>query len=179
MYEAELAMRRRIGASDPESERNILVLQGNLGFSYAVLGRLDDALSVRHDVYSARLKLDGEEQIETILAANNYAVSLVSLERFEEAKALYRKTMPVARRVLGESHEITIKIGWIYGQALYRDPNATLANLRKAVTTLEDVDRIARRVLGGAHPFTADVGLALREARAVLGARETPPPRSA
>ena len=67
----------------------------------------------------------------------------------------------------------------VYAQSLYRDDQATLDDLRKAVTTLEDVDRIARRVLGGAHPFTADVGLALREARAVLRARETPSPRSA
>ena len=168
-------MRRRIGASDPESERNILVLQGNLGFSYAVLGRLDDALSVRHDVYSARLKLDGEEQIETILAANNYAVSLVSLERFEEAKALLRKTIPVARRALGDPHDLTLSMRSLYAQMLYKDDGATLANLREAVTMLEDAERIRRRVLGGAHPFTTDIEKSLQNARAALAARETTP----
>ena len=35
---------------------------------------------------------------ETLRAANNYASTLNVLKRFEEAKALLRKTMPVARR---------------------------------------------------------------------------------
>ena len=41
----------------------------------------------------------------TVAAANNYASDLISLERFKEAKTVLRKTLPVARRVLGESHE--------------------------------------------------------------------------
>ena len=86
-----------------------------------------------------------------------------------------RKTMPVAPRVLGQSHDLTIKMRAIYAQALYQDPAATLDDLREAVTTLEDTDRIARRVLGGEHPLTADVGVTLRDARALLSARETPP----
>ena len=32
---------------------------------------------------------------------------------------------------------------------LYQDPAATLGDLREAVTTLEEIERIARRVLGG------------------------------
>ena len=54
-------------------------------------------------------------------------------------------------------------------QALCRDPDATLDDLREAVTTLEDTTRIARRVLGGAQPFVAEVELALRNSRAALG----------
>ena len=56
------------------------------------------------------------------------------------------------------------------------DPAATLADLREAVTTLEDVERIGRRVFGGAHPITGGVDITLRNARAALGARETPSP---
>ena len=42
---------------------------------------------------------------------------------------------------------------WAYGQAVYKDPSATLDDLREAVKTLEDAERgIARRVLGGAPP---------------------------
>ena len=162
--EAQLSMMRRLGYSD----RNIFIVQGNLAITYQVLGRLEDALRVRKDVYSGILKLRGEEHEDTLVEASNYAASLARLERFEEAKSLLLKTMPVARRVLGESHEITIKIGWIYGQALHRDPDATLADLRKAVTTLEDSERIARRVLGGAHPATAAIEESLRESRAAL-----------
>ena len=98
--------------------------------------------------------------------ASNYTVSLKNLDRFEEAKSLQRKMIPVARRVLGESCELTLKMQWIYAEALYKDDGATLADLRKAVTTLEDAGRIARRVLGGTHPTTKAIEIELREARA-------------
>ena len=52
------------------------------------------------------------------------------------------------------------------------DPAATLDDLREAVTTLEDVERIARRVLGDAHPLAAEIGTSLRQARAILHFRE-------
>ena len=59
-----------------------------------------------------------------------------------------------------------------YARALYRDPDATLDDLREAVNTLEDTERIARRVLGGAHPDTKNMEAGLRDARAALRARE-------
>ena len=80
--------------------------------------------------------------------------------------------MPVARRVLGESDDATLRMRWCYAKALYLDPGATLDDLREAVATLEDVERIARRVLGGAHPTTEGTEHDLRQARAVLRFRE-------
>ena len=59
-----------------------------------------------------------------------------------------------------------------YGQSLYGNDVATLDDLREAVATLEDVERIARRVLGGAHPTTEGTEHDLRQARAVLRFRE-------
>ena len=108
--------------------------------------------------------------------ANNYAVSLLKVKRFEEARALLRKTMPVARRVLRESSVTTLRLRWNYAEALYTDPGATLDDLREAVTTLEDTERIARRVLGGEHPTTTGIEGELEDAREALRARETPPP---
>ena len=80
----------------------------------------------------------------------------------------------MARRVLGESDELTFKLRRMYAQSLYRDAGATLDDLREAVTTLEEATPIARRVLGGAHPLTGEIEHRLREARAALRARETP-----
>ena len=82
--------------------------------------------------------------------------------------------MPVARRVLGEGHEVTLKMRWHYAGALYLNTSATLDDLREAVTTLEEVERTARRVLGGSHPFTGVIEYRLQEARAVLAVREMP-----
>ena len=64
----------------------------------------------------------------------------------------------------------------IYAKALYKADDATLDDIREAVTTLEDTQRIARRVLGSAHPTTEGIEDALRNARAALRARETPSP---
>ena len=109
------------------------------------------------------------------LAASNYATGLRDLERHQEAKTLMRKTMPVALRVLGESHELTLKMQCGYAQSLYRDDAATLDDLREAVETLEDTERIARRVLGSAHPLTTAIEFDLRRGRDALRARETTP----
>ena len=109
-------------------------------------------------------------------AAYNYANTLVKLERFEEAKSLTRKTIPVVRRVLGEGNEHTLKMRSLYAYSLYSNPGATLEDLREAVTTLEETEMIARRVFGGAHPTTAGIEDQLRYAQAALRAHETPPP---
>ena len=85
-----------------------------------------------------------------------------------------RKTIPVARRVLKDGDDLTLMMRNNYAAALYLDTDATLDDLREAVTTLEDAERIARRVLGGAHPTKEGIEAALREARAALRARETP-----
>ena len=130
---------------------------------------------MRRDVYTGYSKLKGEEQEETLIAASNYANSLTALRRFEEAKLLLRRTMPVALRVLGGNHEYTLMLRKTYGRALSKDPGATLDDVREAVTTLEDAERIARRVFGGAHPLTTGIEAALRKSRAKLRARETPP----
>ena len=100
----------------------------------------------------------------------------MELKRFEEAKALLRKMVPVARRVLGGNDEITLRMRWNYVVALYKDASATLDDLCEAVETLEEMERTARRVFGGAHPTTVGIGEVLRNARAALGARETLPP---
>ena len=59
-----------------------------------------------------------------------------------------------------------------YGQALYLDTDATLDDLREAVTTLEETEQIARRVLGGAHPLTRGIEGDMKKARAALRARD-------
>ena len=159
---------RHIGVS----EHTILVAQSNLARTYVMLGRLDEALHVKRDVYSGFLKLLGEEHAYTFQAALNYASTLTELKRFEESSSLMRKTVPVARRVLGENYETTLKMRWLYARALYEDPAAPLDHLREAVTTLEDAGRIARRVFGGAHPGTTAIEYRLQRARAALSARE-------
>ncbi|CAH0366653.1 unnamed protein product [Pelagomonas calceolata] len=147
---------------------------------YSKLGRIDSALQMEKDVYSGRLRLNAEQR-ETLLAANNYALSLFSAERSEEAKSVLRKMMPVARRTLGESDQLALSMRWCYAGALYGDPGATLAELREAVETLESVAPLWRRVFGDSHPETPRIHDALANARerfaraAAASESESPP----
>ena len=122
-------MLRRLGG--PGSERSILITQGNLANTYQILGRLEEAGHTCRDIYRGCLKLNGEPLSEVhedtlqirnmILAANNYAYALVvTVRRFEEAKALMRKMMPVARRVLGNENILTLQSKMIYAEARAR-----------------------------------------------------------
>ena len=54
----------------------------------------------------------------------------------------------------------------------YKGDGATLDDIREAVATLEDAERIAQRVFGGAHPITTGIERNLRNTRAALGARD-------
>ena len=89
-----------------------------------------------------------------------------------------RPYQSVARRILGDSNDITLTMQQTYARALFTDLNATLGDVREAVATLEDTERIARRVLGGAHPLTVNIEGCLRNMRA-LSARETEARRAA
>jgi len=168
VQEAELAMKRRVGAS----EESLLVVQTNLASTYRSLGRLEEALRLRRGIYSERVRLDGEESRNTLVEASNYAILLLTLERFQETEALLRKIIPVARRVLGENDSLTLNMRSTYPEVICRDPGATIDDLREAVTTLEDMEPTVRRVLGGAHPLTVATELRLQLARAVRAREE-------
>ncbi len=174
--EAELAMNRRLGAS----EEWMLYAQNNLANTYERVGRVEAALRMRQDVYTGRVKLYGEEHGETLQCALNYASSLIGIKRIEEARSLLRKTMPVARCVLGEGNTMMLQMRSLYAQApLYLGDGATLGDLRESVTIYEENARTARRVLGGAHPLTAGIEKDLQIARAALRTCEKKAEKSA
>ena len=166
--QAELSMLRRLGVSG----QHMLAGQGNLANTHQALGRFEESFQLTRDVHSGFLKLKGEEHSNTLLAARKYAASLIELQRFKEARALLRKTMHMARRVLGERNDLLLRMRRSFAEALDKDPSATLGDFREAVNTMEDTERIARRVLGDAHPTMEDLEHYLRESRAVLSSRE-------
>jgi len=172
--EGQLSIMRRLGAAEEE----MLVTQSNLANTYSKIGQLEPALRMRRDVYFGWIRLRGKQDPETLIEAGNYANLLFCLNRFEEVKTLLRKTIPVARRVLGDSHDATLKMRRIYARALCSVRDATLDDVRKAVTLLEDLAPVTRRVLGGAHPMTVGIELDVQNSRTLLRgrlrARETP-----
>ena len=87
---------------------------------------------------------------------------------------------PVPPPLIPSTVDITLIAKQYYAETLYNNVNAgasrrPLDDLREAVTTLEYVERTARRVFGGANPISEAAETSLRNARAALAARETPP----
>ena len=101
-----------------------------------------------------------------------FAGSLHNSRHYYEAISILRRTLPVARRVLGEDDAYTLRLRHAYAAVLCSDGGGSLDDLREGINMFMDTERIARRVLGGAHPFVADIEDALRKVRAILHARE-------
>ena len=133
------------------------------------LPRRRDVLERRHGL-AMIIERGASIHEESLRAANNYASSLYDLKRYGEAKTLLRKTISVARRVRGDSRELTLKMRWLYAVALHHDPDATLDDVREAVETLESVAPSWKRIFGPAHPETAQVQVAVANARKALAA---------
>ena len=105
-------------------------------------------MSLRRDVYSGRLKLNGEEHRLTLVAATNYANLLERFGRHEEASSLMRKIIPVGRRIFGETNITFLRMRWLYALALFKDQAATLDDLREAVEILESVPNESLKIHG-------------------------------
>jgi len=89
----------------------------------------------------------------TLVAASNVADSLINMQRFEEAKRVLRKVIPVAQRVLGTQNELTLSLREDLSRATL-DGESSAKEKRQALRMLEDVAGVRRRVLGPAHPET-------------------------
>ena len=103
------------------------------------------------DVYSETLRLYDEESMDVLREANNYAMHLIDARRFKEAKKILRKRIPVARRVLGPEHDLTMSMREDLCRATL-DGDSAANEKREALRTLEDTVGLMRRVLGAQHP---------------------------
>ena len=161
--EARLSMLRRLGA--PEGD--MLIVQGNLAMTYGQLGRLDEALSMRRDVYSGHLRHRdlGPLHQSTLGAAVNLSTSLVNAGNYAEARAFTRDQMELARRAFGADHPVTLDFQWGYSRAFTLDKDVSAEQLAEVATTLEKTLEISQRVCGREHPQTCSVRDELTMAR--------------
>ena len=97
------------------------------------------------------MRLHGEEHEDTLMDAGNFVINLLDLKRFEEAKRLLRKVMPVARRVFGTEHERTLSLQEDFARAMLLGDSSP-EEKRNALLVLEDTLGVMRRVLGKSHP---------------------------
>ena len=145
--EAKLSMLRRSGA--PEDV--ILATQGNLANTYENLGQRERALALRREVYTKRRVLMPEHR-DTLLDTINLASSLIDDGHFAEARKLINETLPTARRVCGDTHDITLGLRYMFPRSIVLNPDATQEDLRGAKEELEKLLRTTRRIFGDSHP---------------------------
>merc|ERR1712129_328270 len=166
VLEASLALRRRRWSSD---ENQILIAQGNVASCLADLGRNDEALVLKREVFARYVAVLGASHERTIQSGCNVAVSMKKLGQWEETRQFVRnQLLPEARRSLGSNHDSTLRIHQILANALRFDPEHTRDDLLEAEAILQDVAQRRRLVFGPAHPETRRTDTNLSKTRAQL-----------
>ena len=126
VLEASLALRRRYF-----SEEANLVAQTNLAVCLGDLGRDDEALVLKREVYTRRVATLGASHENTFSSGNNLANSFNKLGLWSDAKTLLvDQLLPAARRSLGSDHRVILCMNETLVAALTSNPERTRDNLR-------------------------------------------------
>ena len=134
------------------TERSILMIKSDIAHCYANAGRMDEAITMRREVYANRALLVGGSE-ERHLAAVNLVCSLLKANLLKEARAVLRESLPLARGQLGENSRHTLMLLEASAMCVAYDENSTRADLLEAESTLVDVIDRTRRVFGPRHLF--------------------------
>ncbi|KAG8819827.1 hypothetical protein FRC19_009499, partial [Serendipita sp. 401] len=117
-----------------------------LSNSYESLGRAQDALPLRKEVFQKRTQLLGPGHLDTLMAMNNLANSYFSLGRAQEALPLQEEALEKWRRLLGPDHFNTLMAMMNLANS-YR----SLGRGQDALPLQEEVLRKLRQFLGPDH----------------------------
>mmetsp|Transcript_16707 Transcript_16707/g.47723 ORF Transcript_16707/g.47723 Transcript_16707/m.47723 type:complete len:382 (+) Transcript_16707:346-1491(+) len=152
----------------------ILAAQGNMANCLEDLGRIEDAIELSVQVHSGMKALRGNRHTNTIICGLNLAASLQSKGRTTEAQSLAAEYLPISESVFGPLDVNTLGLRSTYLRARCRDPDISLDDWRKAVSSMDDLYRTAVKVLGTQHPLTVqckDDGEASQKALAEIDAQ--------
>ena len=126
MLEANLALNRRYWSHD---ERGILNAQDSLGSCLAAVGRDDEAIALRREVFARSETVWGVSE-QSIVTGLNLSISLMRQGLWNEIKSFLRDQLPVARQTLGADADLTLKLQKVLAGALCDDPDHTRTDLR-------------------------------------------------
>ena len=148
----------------------MLIVQGNLANTYEALGQLERTLALRREVYTKQRVLSPEHP-RALMSALNLANSLCVTAQFTDAAALVNETLPTARRVCGDAHDITLGLRFLLTRSIVLNPDTTQEDLRGAKEEAESLLRTTRRVFGTSHPRVELVRTLLKSANDRLSLR--------
>ena len=163
-FEGDLAMMQRIRAPEfmMQSQKT------NVANCYDYLGRKDEALVIRREIYAWRRINLGFSNDLTQTAALNVSHSLIESGRIPEAKSICYEVigaLPPDKLISFNMLRLRQKLAW----AEFDD-----GNLREAQAMYEDLERSTLRVLGPAHPLTQGVQSYLKATRSRRAAATLP-----
>jgi tetratricopeptide (TPR) repeat protein len=104
--EAEQAQRNALRLTDEDDRQARARAHDRVGLALYSLGRFDDAEAAFEQALALERALD-PDSAETASALNNLALVLAATERRERALSLYRESLQIRRRVLGDEHPTT------------------------------------------------------------------------
>ena len=158
VIEANLALTERYWSRD---ENAVLAAKANLASCLANVGRHEEALRLRRDVYARSSILHGSASDDALLDAANLASSLIVSQAFDEVIPFLRERILVANQAFGPDHVRALDLAAFLSEALRLNPDATRADLSESESILVNVLQRQRRVLGPAHPNTKNSEQAL------------------
>ncbi|KAG8819521.1 hypothetical protein FRC19_009726 [Serendipita sp. 401] len=117
-----------------------------LSNSYYSLGRVEEALQLREEVFQKRKQFLGPDHLDMLMAMNNLAASYHSLGRVEEALALQEEVFQKRKQVLGPDHLDTLMAMNNLAASYY-----SLGRVEEALALQEEVLRKWKQLLGPDH----------------------------
>ena len=160
ILEAQIATETRLGAP----ELNILIAKNNIANCYDRLGRREDVLQLRREVYARSVAIGSPDALSFSYALS-LSMALVEANYSAEAKHFLCEQLPKARRALGAEDQAFIKLRRTYARCLCDADGATRDDVVEATTILEELSRMTRRLFGPSHSFTEDNDNYLRTAQ--------------
>ena len=149
--EAEQAQRNALNLIDDGDTAALARAHDRLGLALYSLGRFDDA----ETAFERALELERSQDpgsAETASALNNLALVLAATERRERAVALYRESLEIRRRVLGDEHPTTS-----YSVTNLATLYAQMGRWDEAEAAYTEALSIRRAAFDAGHPAIASV----------------------
>lgn len=168
MIEALLATVRRAW---PDNTNELIQTSANLANVYGECDKIEEAAALYKDLYEQMCALHGPESVYPATMGSNYAQTLIRVERFADAQAIGREIVQWAHRNPDSPHSFHIAKALM--DSLYKDPNASVDDLREAVEVFENIPATSSRVLGTGHPDTKNYEKALAKAKKALAEKNS------
>jgi hypothetical protein len=133
----------------PSDDRTLLDVRAGVAHFVGVVGRVDEAISLLHDVLADRERVLWHDHPDTLTTRHNIAYWTGEVGRVNEAISLFHDVLADCERVLGPDHPDTLttrhNIAYWTGQVGRAD---------EAISLFHDVLADRERVLGPDHPHT-------------------------